>query len=308
MADLVETSDWQKRYEGIENAYCQGRWAAVMENGTVLLRELLDAGEDPEVGALRHRMQLLMAHTLLHGYGDRDAAEDLYEVVRRSDAEPTLRQMAEDGLDLCHQPLPSTLAIEEDGEDASEEAPSVPVLFLPDTEKGDEEDKAWPEPSRTRSPASQMPLQPRAMVPSEIEPEEADAAPDPPPEPVGGLGMATDPFGTRGATADPGSDQGLPVMPWLMEPSAGAIQGPGAPDGSVVGELPWMEQTIGGALTADVVEEPELIELHQSTPSLAEEVDLPIREEVAPDPPSPVDGAPEEDGDLRTGLLLVVVR
>ena len=57
MADLVDTSDWQKRYGGIENAYCQGRWAAVMENGTVLLRELLDAGGDPEVEALRHRIE-----------------------------------------------------------------------------------------------------------------------------------------------------------------------------------------------------------------------------------------------------------
>jgi hypothetical protein len=307
MADLVETSDWQQRYEGIENAYCQGRWAAVMENGTVLLRELLDAGEDPEVEALRHRMQLLMAHTLLHGYGDRDAAEDLYEVVHRSDAEPTLRQMAEDGLDLCHQPLPSTLAIEEDGEDPSEEAPSVPVLFLPDTEKGDEEDKAWPEPSRTRSPASQMPLQPRPTVSPEIEPEEAGSAPDPLPEPVGALGMATDPFGTGGVTAEPGPDQGLPVMPWLLEPSAGPSQGLGEPEGRVVGELPWVEQTIGETMRADVVEEPELIELHQSTPSLAEEVDLPIREELAPAPPSAVDGAPEDDGDLRTGLLLVVL-
>jgi hypothetical protein len=304
MADLVETSDWQKRYEGIENAYCQGRWAAVMENGTVLLRELLDAGEDPEVVALRHRMQLLMAHTLLHGYGDRDAAEDLYEVVRRSDAEPTLRQMAEDGLDLCHQPLPSTLAIEEEGEDASEGDPSAPSLFLPDTEEGDAEDQDRLEPSGARSPPYQMPLQPRPTVPTESDPV-AEPTHDLPAEPLSGLGIAADPFGAGGGGAGP--DQGLPVMPWLLEPSAGPSQGLGEPEARVVGELPWMEQTIGETLTADVVEEPELIELHQSTPSLAEEVDLPIREELAPAPPSAVDGAPEDDGDLRTGLLLVVL-
>jgi hypothetical protein len=56
-----------------------------------------------------------------------------------------------------------------------------------------------------------------------------------------------------------------------------------------------------------VVEEPELIELHQATPSMAEEVDLQIKDDVAKDPKSPEDGEPEEDGDLRTGLLLVVV-
>jgi hypothetical protein len=306
MADLVDTSDWQKRYGGIENAYCQGRWAAVMENGTVLLRELLDAGGDPEVEALRHRMQLLMAHTLLHGYGDRDAAEDLYEVVRNSDSEPTLRQIAEDGLDLCHQPLPSTLAIEEDGEDNSG-SPSPPVLFLPDAERTDLEDEghgaARSEPSRGRVQASQMPLQPLPQVRSEANPE-AESPPDIPPEPESDLGVATDPFGASGEGPLPLQDKGLPVMPWLTEPSAAPRK---EPDGSLVGELPWVEQKISETLTAEVVEEPELIELHQATPSMAEEVDLQIKEDVAQDPKSPQDGEPEEDGDLRTGLLLVVV-
>ncbi len=257
MADLVDTSAWQKRYEVIENAYCQGRWATVMENGTVLLRELLDADADPEVEALRHRMQLLMAHTLLHGYGDRDAAEDLYEVVRSSDAEPTLRQMAEDGLDLCHQPLPSSLALEEDEEDD-------PPRF---------------EPSR-----AQMPLQPLPAVRTETDPK-AESAPDAPLEAMNGLGMAADPFEAREEVPLPQPVQNLPVMPWLTEPLASRNE----------------------ALTADVVEEPELIELHQATPSLSEEVDLLIREDLAPEPQIPVDLEPEEDGDLRTGLLLVVV-
>ena len=326
MADLVDTSDWQKRYEVIENAYCQSRWAAVMENGTVLLRELLDAGGDPEVEALRHRMQLLMAHTLLHGYGDRDAAEDLYEVVRSSDAEPTLRQMAEDGLDLCHQPLPSTLSIEEDGEDSSEET-SPPVHFPPDTERAaveDEADGADPgTPSRGRSPASQMPLQPLPPTRSETNAEDVslpDASPESepdqgdPPAPTPGqegkppsdLGVATDPFGASGEGASPLPDQGLPVMPWLTEPAAGSRQVTGE-ERPLEEALPWVEQQISETWTAEVVEEPELIELHQATPSLAEEVELPIKEEVASVAPSPVDGAPEEDGDLRTGLLLVVV-
>lgn len=303
MADLVDTSDWQKRYGVIENAYCQSRWGAVMENGTVLLRELLEVGGDPEVEALRHRMQLLMAHTLLHGYGDRDAAEDLYEVVRSSDAEPSLRQMAEDGLDLCHQPLPSTLAIEEDGADSSEE-PSPPALFLPETERtpvdaGEDGGDLDPT-ARGRSPASQMPLQPLLRTRSEPGPEPAD---DP--------GVAADPFGARGESEAPQPDQGLPVMPWLTEPGGGAPSvNPGQPPGEerpLERDLPWMEQKVSETWTAEVVEEPELIELHQATPSLAEEVDLPIKEEVASATPSPVDGEPEADEDLRTGLLLVVV-
>jgi hypothetical protein len=278
MADLVDTSDWQKRYGVIENAYCLGRWAAVMENGTVLLRELLNAGGDGEVVALRHRMQLLMAHTLLHGYGDRDAAEDLYDVVRSSDAEPTLRQIAEDGLDLCHQPLPSSLAIEEDEEDTNEET-SPPILFLPDTEPGDL--------GGGRSLATQMPLRPLLPLGSEIHPE-ADSAPDSS-EPANDLGVAADPFGAREEVSFSQQDQGLPVMPWLSERSPAPL-----------------EQRLS-TLTADVVEEPELIELHQATPSMAEEVDLQINEDVDPATPGSEDGEPEVDGDLRTGLLLVVV-
>jgi hypothetical protein len=68
-----------------------------------------------------------------------------------------------------------------------------------------------------------------------------------------------------------------------------------------------VKQKISETWTAEVVEEPELIELHQATPSMAEEVDLQIKDDVAQDPKSPEGGEPEEDGDLRTGLLLVVV-
>ncbi|MFM9087296.1 MAG: hypothetical protein ACKOPT_03990 [Cyanobium sp.] len=60
-------------------------------------------------------------------------------------------------------------------------------------------------------------------------------------------------------------------------------------------------------LGVDVVEELELIEVHQANPSLAEDVDLLIQEELTPPLLSPVELGPEEDGDLRTGLLLVVV-
>lgn len=59
------------------------------------------------------------------------------------------------------------------------------------------------------------------------------------------------------------------------------------------------------ALTVDVVDEPELIEVHQSNPSWAEEVDVEVQQELSPPPPDLMDQG--DDGDLRTGLLLVVV-
>lgn len=278
MAEGIDTGEWRKRYGVIESAYLQGRWDTVLERGTLFLRELLDAEGIPEAMALRHRIQLLVAHTLLHGFGDRDAAEDLYEVVRSSDAEPVLRQMATDGLDQCHQPLPSTLAREEDGEDDDWEQ-SQPVLFLPEADRPDLQDET---PSLDAPPpgaplAPQIPLRP--LPPTNPEPVPEAATPT--------LGVAADPFGAKKDDPFPLQDQDAPVMPWRTEPAPSTGK--------------------GEALTVDVVEEPELIEVHQANPSLAEDVDLLIQEELTPPLLSPVELGPEEDGDLRTGLLLVVV-
>jgi hypothetical protein len=303
MASSPETSDWQKRYAVIEKVYCEGRWATVMEAGTLLLRELLEAGMAPEVLGLRHRTQLLMAHTLLHGYGDRDAAEDLYEVIRNSEAEPALRQMAEDGLDQCHQPLKSTRVLEED-----EEEPFVqerPELFLPEAERSDlenEDDRLTVQPPPA---AAQMPLRPLI-----VSPPEPSEAPEPP-------AMAADPFLPRDGAQLAGAGSGdTPVMPWLSQPDPDPTAKSSAEP--MDSPLPWLEDPPldpGNAasslmrLIPDVVEEPELIEVHQVTPFLAEEVDLSIQA-VAPSelisPPVP-ESEPEEDLDLRTGLLLVVV-
>ena len=324
MASSPETSDWQKRYAVIEKVYCEGRWATVMEAGTLLLRELLEAGMAPEVLGLRHRTQLLMAHTLLHGYGDRDAAEDLYEVIRSSEAEPALRQMAEDGLDQCHQPLKSTRVLEED-----EEEPFVqerPELFLPEAERTDlenEDDRLTVQPPQA---AAQMPLRP--LIVSPLEPSETtEPEPAPPSQsqaPAGPLdpAMARDPFLPRDGAQLAGAGSGdTPVMPWLRQPDPDPTAKSSAePMDSL---LPWHEHVPldpGSAasslmgprsetLIPDVVEEPELIEVHQATPFLAEEVDLPIQA-VAPSEliNTPVlESEPEEDLDLRTGLLLVVV-
>ncbi len=324
MASSPETSDWQKRYAVIEKVYCEGRWATVMEAGTLLLRELLEAGMAPEVLGLRHRTQLLMAHTLLHGYGDRDAAEDLYEVIRSSEAEPALRQMAEDGLDQCHQPLKSTRVLEED-----EEEPFVqerPELFLPEAERTDlenEDDRLMVQPAPA---AAQMPLRP--LIVSPLEPSEApEPEPAPPSQsqaPAGPLdpAMAADPFLPRDGAQLAGTGSGdTPVMPWLSQPEPDPTAKSSAEP--MDSPLPWLEDPPldpGNAasslmsprsetLIPDVVEEPELIEVHQATPFLAEEVDLSIQA-VAPSAliSTPVpESEPEEDLDLRTGLLLVVV-
>jgi hypothetical protein len=315
MENSPDTSDWQKRYAVIEKAYCQGRWATVVEAGTLFLRDLTEAGGEPEAMALHHRMQLLMAHTLLHGYGDRDAAEDLYEIVRRSEAEPALRQIAEDGLDQCHQPLVSTLVTEEEDED--EPVHSRPMLFLPETERTDLEEQSSPSrPPKAPSPAALQPLLSLPSMAPEPRPEpEAAANTTSPAPPTAGpteRSIAADPFTLPGEKATPAAaPSGAPVMPWLTQPRSVAPAEP------VAGDLPWLQQraaspsSVTPALIPDVVDEPELIEVHQSSPLLAEEVEVNVKStspapEITPAFTTAASGEEEEDGELRTGLLLVI--
>lgn len=66
--------------------------------------------------------------------------------------------------------------------------------------------------------------------------------------------------------------------------------------------MPWLEASGVSPLIPEVVEEPELIELHQADPSSAEEVEVEVRSggaEAIPD---------REDQDLRKGLLRVMLR
>jgi hypothetical protein len=65
--------------------------------------------------------------------------------------------------------------------------------------------------------------------------------------------------------------------------------------------MPWLEASGVGPLIPEVVEEPELIELHQADPARAEEVEVKVRstEEAVGD---------REDPDLHRGLLRVVLR
>jgi hypothetical protein len=45
MERSLSNDDALRRYEAIEKAYCEGRWATVVEAGTVLLRELPQGGD-----------------------------------------------------------------------------------------------------------------------------------------------------------------------------------------------------------------------------------------------------------------------
>lgn len=212
MAESAAAGDPTQLYTAIEKAYCEDRWSDVLEQGERLLARL----PSDDLG-LRQRLQLLMAHTFLYGFGDRKSAAGLYSAVEASQAESALRQIAAQGLQQCDVPV-----LEETGPSLHEA-----VLAL----------------------------------------SQAEAAADEPAE--------------------------APVMPWLdTQPARESAPAP-------LGESPAAAAV--PALIPEVIEEPELIEVHQADPALAEELEL--------KEPTPLLGSNEEDGEedleLRKGLLRV---
>jgi hypothetical protein len=77
--------------------------------------------------------------------------------------------------------------------------------------------------------------------------------------------------------------------------------------------MPWLESTGVHPLIPEVVDEPELIELHQANPALADEVELKLRLPGGGHPTSEprkeaVEAEEEpQDQDLLRGLLRVVL-
>lgn len=87
----------QQRYATIERLYCEREWPQVESLSEDLLLELPDNPSDP----LRQRVILLMGHTRLYGMGDVAGARGYYKALLRTEADDTLRQIADQGLNQC---------------------------------------------------------------------------------------------------------------------------------------------------------------------------------------------------------------
>ncbi|MFQ6539495.1 MULTISPECIES: hypothetical protein [Aphanothece] len=87
----------RQRYAAIELVYSERQWPQVESLSHALLVDLPDDPADP----LRQRVVLLLGHTRLYGMGDVATARRHYEAVLKNGAEPTLRQIAEQGLEQC---------------------------------------------------------------------------------------------------------------------------------------------------------------------------------------------------------------
>jgi hypothetical protein len=247
MAEPHEQGAAADRYAAIEAAYCDDRWQDVLTQGRKLLEDL-GPEDDALATALRQRLHLLMAHTHLHGLGDRDMAEDLYrQVLNTANAEPALRRSAEEGLQQCARPniRPAT---------ATGDAPSA---VAPPT----------PAPARSTEPPFPEPVAPPLVLDPAV------------------------PFSAGTGSSGTGSIQAA-ATPWLQanpETPAAAVPAEkidakapaleSAPTSTpITSTLTTPSPSAAPSLMAEVVEEPELLDVHRANPLRAEEIELELRE------------------------------
>jgi len=259
MPDPAADDDLIHRYQTIEQAYCESRWREVLREGEKLLDELA-RGEGGETEGLTERLQLLLGHTHLYGFADRDAAEDHYSAVLRSRADTSLRQIASEGLARCNQPRgssgdPATETLNEPEPSTPEPIASTKAL-VPEFEAQelDVPELAVPEPFE--SPLMEAPALTLAKQdPNPLLDAAGAMAATPWQSDVGGGAappQTASPFQGASPTA---------ATPWLQA-AGGAVAG-AATTTAAAAELP--------RLVPEVLEEPEQIEVYQSTPELADE-------------------------------------
>ncbi len=259
MAESADRRNPTERYGAIEKAYCADQWGEVIDQGQSLLEEI-PRSSAPGPEGLKERVQLLMAHAHLYGFNERAAAEDLYSDVLHSKAELALRQIAEQGLQQCSLPNQTTTALSRAGKlqaSASESQHQAPA--------------ATADIERAAVPGSEPALAPTAMAPAS----------------TSSLAMPWLVAGTATSSAATAAPSSAAPTPWttvatpLAPPATTPPPQPGdaASEASAPAATPAAEPA---PLIPEVVDEPELVEVHQADPSLAEELELTELEPPAP--------------------------
>ena len=175
------SSSLDEAYGAVERAYGQGNFAAALQAAEALLPQI-PAGRSDQ---LDQRLQLLIGHIQLYGLEQPLQAETAYRAVLGQSRDPAYRQLAEQGLERCHQAeaeplaeaLPATPWLQQlsDPEGAlqslrqhSQETPMAsepePVAMAPVAE-------LEPEPQLISPPAEPAPLEPMQTNPTPAEPD-----------------------------------------------------------------------------------------------------------------------------------------
>ncbi|KEF40767.1 MAG: hypothetical protein ER33_15230 [Cyanobium sp. CACIAM 14] len=316
MSSMAETTanDVARRYAVIEQAYSKEDWGLVLRDGEELLQQLRQTGT-PQFLGLRLRLQLLLGHTHLYGYADRAAAARCYGDVASESIEAPLTKIAEQGLKECQAtdppaakdpanraeaPVPEleSLPTATPVPPATAPAQSAPA---PEPFGGPAEALlptpapapfAIPGPAATPGPVSEKITSPAA-------PWLTDAAPAIAAASIPTAAIAVPPIAVPEATTPAEPPTSFPAAAVAPPPSPAAPLPPAASAAP-----PWQ----GESLIPEVVEEPELIELHQADPALAEEVEVSWKEQASAPGAETPGISPElsrDDEELVGGLLLV---
>jgi hypothetical protein len=266
----------QQRYSAIELAYSERRWPEVESLSQALLAELTPNPADP----LQLRLVLLLGHTRLYGLADPSGAHHYYASVLEHCEEPTLRDIAQQGLEQCAQqtdPPPSQAAPA-----PTSAEPAAPWLV------GDEQ----AQPSGANPEAAEASATPSADAtpwlsaqedPVSLQPQVGPH--DPPPE------NGVNPVESRAPLAP--EQPADTILAAIAEPS---FSSPSEP---------------AGVLVPEIVDEPEQIAVAQADPLLRQE--LALEELTPPEPssastlPDPEELSAEQLDDLARGLLRIRV-
>lgn len=245
MAPSPLASDPGERYAELERAYTEDRWPDVLRAGGQLIADLSN-DPDPVSADLACRAHLLLGHAHLYGLRDPDSARPHYAAVLNGPATADLRRIAEEALPFC-QPAeePAPPPVEELRADAVDLGTAAAAAAA-----------AAGAPAVIEDPASWSTVETAA-------------------EPLGDSIHDSEgrwiPRAGTAAEAVTGA-----ATPWLEAPiqesEAISLEKTNANVGG--GALTAGGREMPPSLEVEVVEEPELVEVAQADPSLAEELEL----------------------------------
>ena len=293
MAPSPLANDPSKRYSELERAYTEDRWPDVLEQGNQLIADLSN-GPDPVTADLASRAHLLLGHAHLYGLRNPAAALHHYQALLAGSADPDLRRIAEEALPYCRSTV----------EPAAPEAAAGVFATAPATATDATA-------AATASPSVAQELFPRAAFEPTTEPL-GDQILDTQGQWIHQAGTASEPI-TEAAT--PWLDGPIRLEQAIQTGVGGMVAAPG----KTIKELV-------PSLEVEVVEEPELMEVAQADPSLAEELEIELtgigvrrasqrgdgtatKEQKTPAPADSLEEPDDlmEDPELLAGLLRVVV-
>jgi hypothetical protein len=272
----------QQRYSAIERAYSERRWTEVESLSQALLAELTPNPTDP----LQLRLVLLLGHTRLYGMADPPGARLFYDSMLEHCQEPTLREIAQQGLEQCglavpsggpgNQPAAPWLGSDHDPSQASASPPHPPVPA-----GGSTDATPWLTGDQEPQPASQSDQRPGPL--------------DRRAGPFAGAPLAGDSPAAAQAPREAGVRPGSNGAEAMVPPQR-------------LGQQP---AEFASVLVPEIVDEPEQILLAQA--NLRQRLELPL-EEVAEHrslpstrEPDPGELTAEQLDDLSRGLLRIKV-